>query len=290
MKNLLYLSILLIFVSCTQSAKQSEGPFSKPGEFKLLSYNVFEGFLNNDTIKNMYVDWVKKINPDMVAYQEMNHFTQKSLEELAARYGHPYAIQSKEEGYPVALTSKYPIVNVQKVIDNMHHVYLYANVNGINVMVVHFSPRSLEKRRNEVREILARAALIPQNEKILVMGDFNSLAEIDAPQYSDEMLQARIETEAKDSRIRNLDNKKFDYSITNAMLDAGYIDLLKVFHKEFLYTFSTEKYRSEHISRIDYVWANDAMAKYIISADVVYDGMTEEMSDHLPLLVTFDLK
>lgn len=278
------ISILIIsFAACFINIQAQEN-------LKLLSYNVLYGLQNNDTIKSMYVDWVKQINPDIVAYQEMNDFTQKTLEAFAAEYGHSYAVLSKTEGFPVALTSKYPIVNVEKVIDNMHHAYLCANINGLNVVVIHFSPFSYEKRQKEVAEIIAKAKLFPQNSKVAIMGDFNAMAEIDAPNYSTEMLQTRKDSEAKDSRRRNLNNGNFDYSITNAMLNAGYSDLLKKFHKEFKYTIGSKKYRSKYLSRIDFVWANENLAKHATSAEVIYDDATEQMSDHYPLLITFDLK
>ncbi len=290
MRNLFSLCLIVISCSCTQqnSQQSSVNPSTKK-EFKLLSYNILNGLQNNDTVKNMYVDWVKQINPDMVAYQEMNDFTQKSLEEFAKRYGHPYAVISKETGYPVALTSKYPIVNVQKVVDNMWHAYLYANINNIHAMVIHFSPHRLEKRQYEVREILARAALVPEGEKIAIMGDFNSLAEIDAPNYSEEMLEARKQSESKNTEIRNLNNGQLDYTVTKAMLEANYIDLLKQFHSDFKYTIGSQKYRGRFLSRIDFVWANEALAKCATSAEVIYDEYTEQMSDHYPLLMTFEL-
>ena len=118
---------------------------------KVLQYNVLEGFKNDSLIKNEYISWVKNIDPDIIAYQEMNDFTQKKLETFALRYGHEYAILSKSEGYPVALTSKYPIVNAQKVVDNMWHAYIYANVANMHVFVVHFSPHQLIKRKAETQ-------------------------------------------------------------------------------------------------------------------------------------------
>lgn len=291
MKKVMFLFFLAsLFVACGQQTPGKRVSNIPKKELKLLSYNVLYGLQNNDTIKDMYVEWVKQIDPDIVAYQEMNDFTQKSLEEFAERYGHSYAIQSKESGFPVALTSRYPIVNVQKVVDNMWHAYLYANVNNVHLMVIHFSPHKLSKRQKEVQEILARAALIPQNEKIAIMGDFNSLAEIDAPYYGVDMLEARKQSEGKNTHIRNLNNGQLDYTVTNAMLQAGYKDVLKMFHTDFTYTIGTEKYRSRFLSRIDFVWANEELAQCVTSANVIYDRATEQMSDHYPLLITFELE
>lgn len=281
MRTYIIISLLAFFVGNTYVTAQKE--------LKLLSYNVLMGLQNDSVVKSKYVEWVKDINPDIVAYQEMNQFTQKSLEEFAQRYGHSYAVQSKIEGFPVALTSKYPIVNVRKVVDNMHHVYLCAKINGINFIVIHYSPFSYQKRQKEVHEVLACAALIPKNEKIAIMGDFNSLAEVDAGQYGPEMLDIRKQSELKQSHIRNLNNGQFDYSVTNAMIEAGYTDAVKKYHKEFIYSIPSKKYRkNNHLSRIDYVWTNAPLTKLLKSATIIHDEATEEMSDHYPLLITFD--
>lgn len=258
--------------------------------FKVLSYNVLKGLQGDSAIQETYVKWVKNIDPDIIAYQEMNNFTQKSIEPFAARYGHPYAVISKIEGFPVALSSKYPIVNVQKVVDNMWHAYLYANINNVHVFVIHFSPFSYQKRQAEVKEVLARAALVPKNEKVIIMGDFNSLSEDDAAMYNEEFIAAQKAGEKKQSHIRNLNNGKVDYTITGAMKEAGYKDALRIFHTDFQKSCPTKKYGSKFPKRIDYMWINPKLTKSVKSANLIYDDVTDHISDHYPILVTFDLR
>lgn len=61
--------------------------------------------------------------PEVLALQEVTGFTQASLEKLAETYGHPYTVLLMEGGkFPVAITRKYPIINVQKLSDNMDRV------------------------------------------------------------------------------------------------------------------------------------------------------------------------
>lgn len=265
-------------------------PANSQGKFKILSYNILYG-LQDSLNKNEYVGWVKQIDPDIVAYQEMNGFTQKSIEEFARRYGHQYAVISKVEGFPVALSSKYPIVNVQKVVDNMHHAYLVANIRGINVIVIHFSPFSYQKRQLEVNEIIARAALFPKNEKVVIMGDFNSLAQSDAEYYKDDgYLKTAREKEMQEAHIRNLNNGQFDYTVTNSMLQAGYVDLLRKFHSDKQFSVQTKKYATDYLKRIDFIWANPTMARSAASTDIIRDAKTDVMSDHYPVLATFNLK
>lgn len=258
--------------------------------FKVLSYNVLKGLQGDSAIQETYVKWVKNIDPDIIAYEEMNSFTPESIEQFAARYGHPYAVISKTDGFPVALSSKYPIVNVQKVVDNMWHAYLYANINNVHVFVIHFSPFSYQKRQAEVKEVLARAALVPKNEKVIIMGDFNSLSEDDAAMYNEEFIADQKAREEKLSHIRNLNNGKVDYTVTGAMKEAGYKDALRIFHTDFQKSCPTKKYGSKFPKRIDYMWINPKLTKSVKSANLIYDDVTDNISDHYPILVTFDLR
>jgi exodeoxyribonuclease-3 len=57
---------------------------------KVLSYNVLHGFENDSAKMTTYVDRVSKLDPDIIAYEELNDFTQEKLETLAKRYSHPY--------------------------------------------------------------------------------------------------------------------------------------------------------------------------------------------------------
>src|SRR5690606_19805491 len=187
--NRVMLILALALTPCFWAAAQSD--------FKILSYNVLEGLQQDSLVMEQYQDWVKEIDPDIVAYQEMNKFTQKSLEQFAKRYGHPYAVLSKLDGFPVALSSKYPIVNVQKVVDNLCDASMYANRNNIDVSVIHLSLFSSDNRQDEMRQLLAAAALLPQDEKIIIVGDFNSMSQEEEAYHTPEMVEAMLEREKK---------------------------------------------------------------------------------------------
>jgi len=258
--------------------------------FKVLSYNVLKG-LQQDSINHAdYVKWVTEIDPDIVAYEEMNDFTQKSLEQFAARYNHPYAVQSKLEGFPVALSSKYPIVNVQKVVDNMWHAYLYASINNVHVFVIHFSPFDYKKRNHEIRNVLAHAATLPKNEKILIMGDFNSLDRSDSANYNEDMVEGMRNNEKKQAHIRNLNNGQIDYTVMDQLVEAGFKDTFWLVNKKFRYSIPTKKYGEKNFRRIDFMWANPEIAKDVKKATIIHDEYTDRMSDHYPVYVEFDLK
>ncbi len=268
-------------------------------KIKILSYNVLYG-LQKDSVQNIerYKQLVRELQPDIVATQEMNGWTQKTLEELAKSYGHPYALQSKEEGFPVALTSKTPLVNFKKVTENMWHSYIYAKVRGIHVFVIHFSPFSYQKRLEEVTNIIAQAAEIPAHEPILIMGDFNSLAASDRDHYGVDLLQDLKEREKNEARVRNLNNGQIDYSVLNKLVEAGFKDSYKVLHKEFessLPTFKSGKAQIKQTNsgtpkRIDFLWCNDAAASRLTKSIILKNERTHYISDHYPVYVEIDVQ
>lgn len=276
------IALLLLFAQSAEVFAQKD--------FKVLSYNVLKGLQQDSLVFKEYFEWVKAIDPDIVAYQEMNGFTQKTLEKFAAQYNHPYAIQSKEDGFPVALSAKYPIINVKKVVDNMWHAFIYAKINDIHVFVIHFSPFNYKKKKEEVTNILAHAAEIPANEKILIMGDFNSVSKRDAAEYSEAMLQGMREREKKEAHIRNLNNGQIDYSVTGDVEAAGFKDTFWLSNKKFVHSVPTKKYGTANPKRIDFMFASPAMAKELKSSVIIHDIHTDQMSDHYPVLVTFGLK
>lgn len=251
---------------------------------KILSYNVLKGFQGDTANMTRYVTWVKARNPDIVFYQEMNGFTQKSLENFAQRYGHNYAVLAKETGYSVALTSRFPIINVQKVLDNMWHGYLYANIQGVSVMAVHLSPFVYQKRLSEVKQILAQASLLSKKAPVIIAGDFNSFQAQDSTSYSEKGLLSQIKREKSNREIRTLNNGQYDYSVTGEMEKAGFRDAINIVSPKFNFSMPTKKYDAPYKSkiRIDYIWLSPSLAKKVAKAGILYDTETDVMSDHYP--------
>jgi exodeoxyribonuclease III len=272
------------------------------GTLKVLDYNVLHGFNNDSVLTARYVEWVKKAAPDVIAYEELNGYTQDSLEELAKRYGHPYAVINTGVTHPIGLTSKYPIVMVQHVTTNMWHSYLYGNIKGIHFFVTHLSPFEVQLRRNDIDRVLAHAKLIPANEKIVISGDFNAMAARDSA-YLDKTLleemrksEGRLEPKSglpivkgKTIYRSNLDNGQIDYTVTNRMLAAGFKDAFYLTNKKFKYSAPTRGYAAKEWKqhRIDYIWVNDAMAKTVKTVDIIQDQETDKLSDHYPVVMTF---
>ena len=163
---------------------------------KIISYNIEYGMRADTTAgKTIFSTWMRNQDPDIVCLQEANKFTQKSLEALAASYGHPYAVLQKEKGFPTAITSKYPIVNIIKVENNMWHGFVMGTINGYHIISLHLSPHRYESRQLDIDLILETIRQNGPFEKWLIMGDFNSVSPVDAGKYADGRLADRLRKE-----------------------------------------------------------------------------------------------
>lgn len=278
------LSLLLLFNAFAVVAQ-------KPS-LRVISYNILEGMkLDTTPGKSNFAGWVKKMDPDVLALQEVTNFTQASLEKLAEQYGHRYAVLLIEgEKFPVAITSKYPILNVQKVSDNMDRGFITATINGFNIVSVHLTPFDYRKRAQEIDLLLAHIRFQSSKQNWIVMGDFNTLSPVDSAHYSDGRMVANYQAyEKKYAPILKLADGKIDYSVIRKVHDAGFTDALKKVHPEFVKTVHPKKFEpkngtSDVSHRIDFIFISKDLVKKIGTARVLVDEFTENYSDHYPVL------
>lgn len=264
---------------------------------KIVSYNVLYGLKQDSVNIARYINFVHDWNPDIIALQEMNGYTQETLEKLGQEIQHDYVLQSKEEGFPVAITSKYPLVNFRKVTENMWHSYIYTKIKGVHFFVIHFSPFSYQKRLKEVSDILAQAQEIPSSEPILIMGDFNSLDVSDQGQYDQKMLDGMRGNEKKHKHVRNLQDGQIDYSVLAKLKEAGFKDTYRLLHQKFESSVPTFKDGNGNIKssntgagkRIDFIWANHAAATMVSKSGVIKNEHTHYISDHYPTYIELNL-
>lgn len=258
--------------------------------FRIITWNVYEGMkLDTTPHKTAFAQWIKEKDPDVLAFQEMNKFTQTRLEEFARGYGHPYAILLKDTGFPVALTSKYPISNIEKVIDKMHHGYIQATVKDITFFVVHLSPHKYQKRQEEINIILAAADSAPDKRKTVILGDFNAQSPQDSIFYTDgKMAEVQKILKVKNPVYDNLRNGQLDYAVVNTVLTKQYIDPVynpKKLNISFSADIQGDPDLKNNKTRIDYVFLNSFFKDKIKKAFIIRDTFTDKMSDHYPVCV-----
>ena len=277
--------VFTVFILCCKLPASSQEK-----KFRIITWNVYEGMkLDTTQHKTAFALWIMEKDPDVIAFQEMNRFTQAKLEEFARSYGHGYSILLKDSGFPVALTSKYPISNTEKVIDKMHHGYIQATVRDITFFVVHLSPHRYQKRQEEIDIVLTAATSAPDKRKTIILGDFNSQSPQDSVFYTDgKMVEVQKILKTKYPVYDNLRNGQLDYNVVRTALVKGYID--PVYNsKKLNISFSADiqgdpdlKYNK---TRIDYILLNASFKSKIEKAFIIRDKFTDVISDHYPVCV-----
>ncbi|OCG04410.1 hypothetical protein A9G15_03125 [Gilliamella apis] len=262
-------------------------------QLKIISYNVYNGMkLDESEGKQKYIDWAKAQDADIIAWQEMNFFTREKLEKFAASYGHKYAVLLKESPedaafFPVAITSKYPIINVNKVVDNLWHGALYADIGNYHFVVTHMNPFWTAKRIDEINLIIdsIKYSRDPKG-KWIIAGDLNSFSPADKSDYDKSTLLEDIkEKQKKRPILENLVDGKLSYTVQQNLLDAGFIDALKIKHKEFVATAPTKVFYDQASVplRYDYIYVSPPLKNNVIDVQVIKDDFTDKYSDHYPV-------
>lgn len=273
-KKLVYLYLLILVFGCSNT----KNTVSLHGELysdntgkttlKVLTYNVLTGFQKDAKQADHFVGWANEQEADVIGFQELSTFTQDSLERLAKRYGHRYAVLHRGNGSPIGITSRYPFVAVERMSGDMHHGSIYAQTKGVHFFVTHLSPFSYEKCQQEIQSILIKAAKIPENEKIIIMGDLNSFSPADSVQYG---------------------HRRF--AVIQRLEDGGFTDVFRQVNQTFENSFPTEKYvyKSKTANRIDYIFANRLVIEDVVYSKFIKDSTTHTLSDHYPLMAEFKL-
>lgn len=268
---------------------------------KVISYNIWNGFeWGKDSVrKTKFIDWVNTQKPDVFALQELCGYTQEKLLADAKKWGHNYAEILKTSGYPVGITSNKPIEVKEKLLENMHHGALHCKVDGIDIYVIHFSPFSHQKRREEANIIMSKLSELPKEQnKYLVLGDFNSLSPFDAHLYKDKprLLEDERASEKEHAHIRNLLNDELEYGVIGSLLGYPLIDVTqkytatwedKLSYPTQVFELDKGKGRPENSTRIDYILTSPFLAKNCINAKILNKNETYYLSDHYPVLAIF---
>lgn len=296
---------------------------SQPDGFRLLYWNIQNGMWSDQGNNyDNFVAWVKEQDPDVCVWAEAQSIyytgtaTKLPVEErylvehwaeLAARYGHEYVyVGGHRDNYPQAITSKYPIENVARIVGDdktlVSHGAGWATVNicgkTINIVTLHTWPQAyafgvpVEKREEskaahegdyyratEMQYILdhtINTVKNPQKQYWMMMGDFNSKSRVDNYQY-------------------NLPEDSSQFACQDVVrANPYYIDVIAELYPGDFKTSTGGK------ARIDYVYLTKPMFKAVKQAYIMYDGWVAPYrdeakisnfwhpSDHRPILVDFE--
>ncbi len=273
-------------LSSYEKTKQLFSGQKNPGFFKILSYNVFEGFEKDSSKIANFRQWIKVKAPDVVAFQELNNFSKADLVALATSAGFPYTVLQKRAGFPLAMMSKYPITDVIKVTEGMQHGILHAKIAGYHIFVTHLHPKNYPKRIVEVDSVLKYINLVPKTEKIILVGDFNNMSPLDRNDYDNEAKMKLVLNSEKNNPGTQITNEgKIDYTAIQKILDVGLIDTWRQFNPVYDKSAPTKIKNHQNYTRIDYIYVNKTLLPYAVDAILVKDEVTDHLSDHYPMLL-----
>lgn len=282
----------LIFTFSCRTAEKKEA--QKSTVLRIISHNVWYGFTKVPERKDSWIAWMKEQDPDIVSLQELNEYSAEKLAEDALRYGHPYSVLLKEEGFPTGITSRFPIEDVSRIREGFHHGLLRVQIEGIYVYVIHLHPSNWNTRTIEIKLILQDMATLPKDSRIVLAGDFNTFSPLDSDFYSHNRLEAFFSERDSLYGESNLHKGQLDYSVIREVMDYGLVDLeasMRDTSFQFPGTFPTlvEK-EGDHGDqrRLDYVFASGNLAEKVIRADIISNNTTLLLSDHLPVIVDFE--
>ncbi len=271
-RPLLLLAALLLG-ACAASGRS--GPPEPP--LKIINWNVLYGFQGGETL-GAATEWLAAQQPDVVALQELNGFTGEELTAAARGWGHLHAVTHKESGFPVGLSSRWPIRVLERRSEGFHHGFLHARTAGIHFFVVHFWPGKGE----EVARILQRVQpLLDRGEAVVVLGDFNGTSPKDA-----------------DFLRQHATGREPDSEFVDQVEALGFVDLS---HKHDpsakvscpspvtiprwsrdLAELETKRYR------IDFVFADPELARGSRSGTIARGPVLDTISDHYPVIVELE--
>lgn len=302
MKKFVFIYLLVsFFLGMSLSAQTddvlSRGVYWESGRerIRIISYNILNGFEwgKDKGRQERFVQWMGKQNPEIVAMQELCGFTQEKLSEMAKRWGHPYAVILKEDGYPVGITSKKPITVKGKCLKNCGHGMLHVETYGQNILVTHLNPEDTGRRRDEA-DFIVKYIKDNSLDRCLLMGDMNSHSPFDA---------SYMEANATDLLRKNYggkDNKNlldgwFDYSVISRLLSVPLIDAVQRFvvdGKRVTYPSPILIDQSQHEEvrkrvgeRLDYIFVTPSVAQDIVDGFVYNGSETDYLSDHYPIAI-----
>ena len=268
------------------------------GDFKIISYNVLYGF-NHHQSQELGAGWLAGQDPDVVALQELNGWTQETLGQLARAWGHPHVALLKEDGFPVGLTSREPIEVLGRHLEEMHHGWLHCRTSGSHFLVVHLSPFKYQHRQLEAAAITAKVAeLRADGASVVVLGDFNAHSPLDRKQLdrSTGLLEKRRTGDAEHAHVQNLNDGQFDFSVMQAFLDVGLEDSCRKQISEATTKYGTIPSRisgrtaaeqQDDLSRIDFILLSEDLAGSVTSSAMPHtDVLLNQVSDHIPVIVT----
>ncbi|HTM44341.1 MAG TPA: endonuclease/exonuclease/phosphatase family protein [Polyangiaceae bacterium] len=258
-----------------------------------MSFNILDGAEgtgpeNTSTVRlDAIVELIESQKPDLLVLCECNGFEQhgsRRLHEVEQHLGMQGSMAVAATGYHVAIFARDATWVSAKPLHGFYHAALRAKLvmqgEPVTVVGAHLCPFSAQLRLVEA-EILANEARA--DERVILMGDLNSLSPLDDTREILDAMPPRYQVRHRGA------SEHADTRALEVLMKAGFIDLADR-HDAREYTCSTSLVPAPSKSplRIDYILATPLLARHSQSFAVCRGPVAEQASDHYAVVAAFD--
>lgn len=255
-------------------------------KLRIATYNLFEGAAAS---YNRLVDFVRDSNIDVLCLQEVNGWQEADGQRMRDFTDRglfvQYAFGNSNTPYKLATFSKVALTKTDAYIEGFWHSVVEARIappggQQLAILNVHLDPWQEASR---VRELDRLLRTIDRTIPTILVGDLNSLSRHDG--YDPQML-----SELQRRGITKFGRSELEYGVTDYLEQAGFVDVAARLGtmRPTVPTASTPGKDREVPVRTDYIFATPDVAAFATGIEVVTTDLTDSISDHYPLIATFD--
>lgn len=255
---------------------------------RLMTYNILDG--GEDRL-DLIAEIINGSSPDFVTINEANGFDEednKKLKDLSQATTMPYyhLALSGEFDYHVAVLSKLPLKKVYEIHPLMRagiSVVIDSEIGEISIVGVHLTPYSENMRIPEIELLNSTQKDYPNR---ILLGDMNSLSKDD--NYSESIMQDFNEPQLK----KFTKDGSLQFEVIEKIKASDYLDTAVELGKQSDNTAPTtsNKDTTHANTRLDYVFVSSPLRNHLVSYSVIKNALTEQASDHYPILVELQLQ
>lgn len=252
---------------------------------KIASYNIFEGA---EASLPQLEAFVREQYLDVLCLQEANGWLEgdpSQLAEFAAATGFTHVASGGNRRFKLATLSKLPFGRTEVHSDNFWHGAVETEVvtagGPLDIWNTHLNPMDEDGRIPEAKQI---ASGIDRSRPTLIVGDFNSLSEVDG--YPADLAQ---QLALKGITKFGVDTTRYD--VTRIFPDHGLYDVAAILEKT-TNTVPTPANTDAHHAdklRLDYMFATESLLRRVGDIAVPKNELTDRISDHYPQVLTLDM-